>query len=125
MFVPLRQEVAQNCWKECYRTYCTLSEARAATIDCLMKLSTGYCAVFEDQCWRLKEVGSDACYRDEQQCQEPVGQTCSWYRNCLESAHECGPDGYAIQYGLRYCNRFRDHEQVFSPAGRKWMYQTR
>ncbi len=40
-------------------------------------------------------------------CVNPAqNTTCLWYPNCLEAAHACGPEGYAISYGQRYCDAF-------------------
>jgi hypothetical protein len=34
-------------------------------------------------------------------------QVCQSY-NTFESQHHCGPNGYFLGYGLRYCSRFFD-----------------
>ncbi len=40
-------------------------------------------------------------------CVNPaLNTTCLWYPNCLEAAHACGPEGYALSYGQRYCDAF-------------------
>ncbi|KAJ3162083.1 hypothetical protein HDU86_005781 [Geranomyces michiganensis] len=47
--------------------------------------------------------------------------TCSFYDQCLESAHPCGKDGYGLGYGSVYCNSFKDNISRFSPKGQVWI----
>lgn len=54
----------------------------------------------------------------------PIEQDCSFYPRCLEAQVPCGPDGYALGFGLRYCNKFKEHHYSFSPRGRLWLWST-
>ncbi|KAJ3408445.1 hypothetical protein HDV05_004977 [Chytridiales sp. JEL 0842] len=55
-------------------------------------------------------------------CTNPVPRTCDFYFDCLETYNTCGPQGYAISYGGKYCKKFAAAEQKFSPKGQKWMW---
>ncbi|OQR99324.1 hypothetical protein THRCLA_21850 [Thraustotheca clavata] len=57
-------------------------------------------------------------------CQSPERQTCTFYNNCLEMAHPCGANGYAMNFGSYYCKRFAAFANSFSPNGEEWMYNT-
>ncbi|OQR94654.1 hypothetical protein ACHHYP_01021 [Achlya hypogyna] len=57
-------------------------------------------------------------------CKVPVPETCGFYRSCLEAAHPCGPQGYALGFGEFYCNKFAAYKDSFSPKGKAWMYNT-
>ncbi|KAL4477720.1 hypothetical protein ABPG74_002870 [Tetrahymena malaccensis] len=46
---------------------------------------------------------------------------CNWYVNCLEDQFHCGPKGYPEGYGFKYCSRFVEKYDKFSPAGQKWI----
>jgi len=49
---------------------------------------------------------------------------CDWYKECLEERMQCGPEGYPIRYGNKYCNRFVDNLNEFSPKGQEWVKGT-
>lgn len=61
-------------------------------------------------------VNSELCY--------PIEKDCSFYSHCLEEAVPCGPDGYALGYGKKYCQKFKDNYTRFSPRGRDWVWST-
>jgi Phosphomannose isomerase type I len=45
--------------------------------------------------------------RANDECSDsPYGQ-CSFYAYCLEARYHCGPNGYPIGYGLKYCEKFK------------------
>ena len=46
---------------------------------------------------------------------------CAFYANCLESRYHCGPDGYPIGYGQRYCQKFSDNRGMLDARGQQWM----
>lgn len=54
----------------------------------------------------------------------PIDQDCSFYSRCLEEAVPCGPNGYALGFGLPYCTKFKENYSRFSPAGRIWIWST-
>lgn len=37
---------------------------------------------------------------------------------------QCGPDGYPIGYGLKYCTKFTDAAPKFSAIGQAWITKT-
>ena len=49
---------------------------------------------------------------------------CEFY-NCFENRRNCGPNGYMIGYGGKYCHRFGEHYDNFNAAGKKWIDCTR
>ena len=49
---------------------------------------------------------------------------CTFYDQCLEATYECGPSGYPLGYGLKYCNRFVDNYKLFSKEGKEWISGT-
>lgn len=57
-------------------------------------------------------------------CCLPIEEDCSFYTRCLEAKVRCGPEGYAIGYGLRYCEESEAHVQSFSPQGQVWLWAT-
>ena len=59
---------------------------------------------------------------DLRSCDRPdINTTCNWYPNCLERVHPCGPDGYALGYGFKYCTLFEAaNASVLSPRGLAW-----
>ncbi|KAJ3288916.1 hypothetical protein HDU76_007606, partial [Blyttiomyces sp. JEL0837] len=55
-------------------------------------------------------------------CFAPVRETCDFYSQCLNVAHDCGPQGYAIGYGDHFCHEFAARAPVFSPKAKTWMW---
>ena len=39
---------------------------------------------------------------------------CDFYTQCIEQKLECGPNGYPLAYGNRYCNHFTDSQGYFT-----------
>ncbi len=56
-------------------------------------------------------------------CRAPTGD-CRFYLNCLEDQIQCGPSGYPIGYGFKYCEKF-SAETRLSLQGKAWMTRTR
>ncbi|OWF52565.1 uncharacterized protein LOC110447600 [Mizuhopecten yessoensis] len=56
-------------------------------------------------------------------CFSPDGQTCSWYRECLEERYHCeGTDAaYAISYAEKFCDLYSNHYRSFSVDGQQWI----
>ena len=55
------------------------------------------------------------------ECYEPTPMTCGFYRDCLEPAITCGPTGYALGYGERYCTKFQNIKDSLSDDGQAWV----
>ena len=51
-------------------------------------------------------------------------ETCDFYLTCLEDEYHCGPDGYPVGYGHKYCSKFTDHLADFSESGQLWIKKT-
>ena len=49
---------------------------------------------------------------------------CSFYPDCLEATYNCGPTGYPIGYGLKYCTKFVDNYDLYDEAGQAWIQGT-
>ncbi|RNA00508.1 stanniocalcin family [Brachionus plicatilis] len=45
---------------------------------------------------------------------------CKFYE-VLESIEKCGPNGYLIAYGLKYCNKFTSNLNSFNEDGQLWV----
>lgn len=56
-------------------------------------------------------------------CYEPKPDTCDFYIDCLEEDVSCGPQGYALGYGHKYCERFKS-STLLSPQGEIWRSET-
>ena len=41
---------------------------------------------------------------------------CDFYPKCLEATSPCGPSGYALGYGDKYCVRFGEDSNLFDAA---------
>jgi hypothetical protein len=57
-------------------------------------------------------------------CSAPVGN-CSFYTTCVEAVLPCGPNGYAIGYGGRFCQMFTDTLASYSTRGQTWVTNVR
>jgi hypothetical protein len=51
-------------------------------------------------------------------CSAPQVRDCTFYASCVERNVPCGPSGYAIGFGERYCNKFKAAQ--LSPTGTAW-----
>lgn len=58
------------------------------------------------------------------ECTDPKPDTCTFYPNCLEPVYRCGPEGYPIGYGLKYCRAFTGAKGALSSRGDKWVTDT-
>lgn len=52
----------------------------------------------------------------------PKERDCSFYSNCMESKIPCGPKGYSLGYGGKYCEKFKENHSSFSAAGQEWIW---
>lgn len=69
----------------------------------------------------------DTCSRTNstiEECIDPKPNDCSFYPLCLEPRFHCGPSGYPLGYGLKYCTKSREDRNQLSPAGQAWIVQT-
>jgi len=61
-----------------------------------------------------------------EQCRKMYADNpCAFYRSCVETSLRCGPDGYAIGYGEKYCKAFSLIDEGLSPKAIKWRDSTR
>ncbi|KAJ6589981.1 hypothetical protein DFH09DRAFT_1140582 [Mycena vulgaris] len=58
------------------------------------------------------------------ECLHPPPDSCTFYADCLESRYNCGPTGYPLGYGQRYCNKFKTGRATLSERGQTWMHAT-
>lgn len=54
----------------------------------------------------------------------PSSESCDFYQ-CLESEYHCGPTGYPISYGYKYCEAYASSSSKFSSKGQAWISKTR
>ena len=56
-------------------------------------------------------------------CYSPSGDSCDWYRNCLEKKYPCEDtsNAYAIRYAEKFCNLYSSRYSNFSSNGQKWV----
>ena len=56
-------------------------------------------------------------------CYSPAGDSCDWYRDCLEKSHPCEAttNSYAIGYAEKICKLYDDRKSKFSATGQKWI----
>ncbi|KAL1694174.1 hypothetical protein GGG16DRAFT_110525 [Schizophyllum commune] len=57
-------------------------------------------------------------------CSDPPRNNCSFYLDCLESRYHCGPEGYPVGYGYKYCTQFSVEREKLSEKGQTWMVDT-
>ena len=57
------------------------------------------------------------------QCYSPSGDSCGWYRNCLERKYPCEAtsNAYAIRYAEKFCMLYDKRYTLFSADGQKWV----
>ena len=59
------------------------------------------------------------------QCSSPIPNSCSFYVDCLEDGnYPCGPSGYPLNFGQKYCQSFMAAEPQLSVQGQKWISNT-
>lgn len=49
---------------------------------------------------------------------------CSAYQE-IENNYQCGTKGYPLKFGYKYCRKFIDNQDQFSPQGQAWLALTR
>ncbi|KAJ7772014.1 hypothetical protein DFH07DRAFT_213308 [Mycena maculata] len=59
-----------------------------------------------------------------EECLHPPPDSCTFYADCLESRYHCGPDGYPLGYGQKYCLKFQTQRTTLSARGQTWMLAT-
>lgn len=58
-------------------------------------------------------------------CQSTIENfSCEFYKLCLEDKYDCGPDGYPVGYGYKYCSKFVSFLNDFSESGQNWIHGT-
>ncbi|KAJ7388473.1 hypothetical protein OS493_037383 [Desmophyllum pertusum] len=57
------------------------------------------------------------------ECYSPSGDSCDWYRNCLEKKYPCeaSSNAYAIRYAEKFCRLYDQRLSLFSLDGQKWV----
>ncbi|KAM0255530.1 hypothetical protein ACHAQJ_005677 [Trichoderma viride] len=59
-------------------------------------------------------------------CQEPPLHQCDFYQTCVEDSVPCSGDAnsYAINYGLKNCQKFDQNLNLFSDSGQQFIWGT-
>ncbi|KAL9982541.1 hypothetical protein ACROYT_G004595 [Oculina patagonica] len=57
------------------------------------------------------------------ECHSPSGDSCEWYRDCLEKKYPCEAtsNAYAIKYAQTFCKLYGKRYSSFSPDAQKWV----
>ena len=57
------------------------------------------------------------------ECYSPSGDSCDWYRNCMERKYPCEAtsNGYAIKYAEHFCKLYSENLEKFSQIGQNWV----
>ncbi|XP_019856292.1 PREDICTED: uncharacterized protein LOC109584838 [Amphimedon queenslandica] len=59
-------------------------------------------------------------------CQEMAASgNCAFYSECVEKRVPCGPNGYALGYGGKYCIKFGENIDCFPANGQQWINKVR
>ncbi|KXJ11698.1 uncharacterized protein LOC110243318 [Exaiptasia diaphana] len=60
-------------------------------------------------------------------CLSPSGESCNWYRDCLEKKKSCQDttNGYAIRYSERFCKMYDRNKLWFSSKAQRWIHAVR
>lgn len=85
---------------------------------------TGYCPGDSTIQCCVKAGPSDRISLRDSDCTNPKPNTCNFYSDCLEKEVHCGPSGYPLGYGLKYCNAFTAARPRMSGAGQAWVTAT-
>jgi len=54
----------------------------------------------------------------------PKTENCTFYA-CEEKYRRCGPDGYPLAFGFRFCRVFLNTEKEYSPPAQGWLRKVR
>ncbi len=126
--IPATPAVAQVCAAEVTSTACSTHDAAALMAQCRDRLAARgiSCSTVADCLATYRPSRPVACragatYPERASCAEAVEDDCAFYRACLDAAHPCGADGYALAFGERLCNTFIARREEFSPAGQAWL----
>jgi hypothetical protein len=130
LLVPVDARARTACREEVGMYYCDEATARAATARCKAKIgatqSSDPCAknATGEGCIRRESYdeqcnGAAPVYPDRTACATPRPKSCSFYAACVETNISCGEDGYALGYGEKYCNAFKNIEGL-SARGTTW-----
>lgn len=72
----------------------------------------------------VQSIPAPAELAPRDQCSAPVRDTCTFYRDCLETRYHCGASGYPIGYGEHYCQAFTAAKSKFDENGKRWISDT-
>lgn len=126
--LPRSDDVREACHATWTNAWCSAGDAQAAGQACVSAfLATGgslACAGDPTSCFEVltEDVPCSAdgpIYPTAASCETPVPRTCAFYSACLEVEDPCGPPGYALGYGEKYCSRY-DVDNTFSAEGIVW-----
>ncbi|KAK0188356.1 hypothetical protein F5146DRAFT_1139871 [Armillaria mellea] len=70
--------------------------------------------------YRIMASSQDSTYP----CAAPIRDNCSFYASCLETKYHCGPTGYPVGYGEKFCMKFSNDRALLSAKGQAWMVDT-
>ncbi|KAI8074074.1 hypothetical protein BC940DRAFT_289925 [Gongronella butleri] len=57
-------------------------------------------------------------------CTAPPDKSCAFYTDCLEPNYHCGPKGYPLGFGYKFCTAFQNASASFSAKGQQFLWET-
>ena len=123
--IPLTSSTQRHCLLQAQAAACGEADIVLQQQQCqqtLPKFAAWRCAWNDHACWLIQPTG-EACYQNPMECAAPKANTCNFYSNCLERYQACGEQGYALNYGQKYCYQFQALSTL-TDTGRIWRDRT-
>ena len=131
--VPLRQYYNKYQWATCltntyiqqqsgHKHICVDRSATYCWYQCMIEVhNKGYGSVSDDCSCDPNAVLPTLALPTE--CYSPAGDSCDWYRNCLEKKYSCQAtsNAYAIKYAEKFCKLYDERYSLFNEDGKKWV----
>lgn len=121
LLVPKSEGARIACREASLEVYCSESAARMAVGRCVTQAGeSGMEGVSLDVRSGRCRTG-ERLYPTAASCKTPVPMNCGFYAGCVERSLPCGEHGYALDFGERFCGKFRSAD--LSERGTAWMKQ--
>lgn len=111
-----------------YITICGDRNRNYCWYQCMVEVHGQMNGSVADSCTCGPSDPSNSSSALPRQCFYPSGESCYWYRNCLEKKHPaCKPSGnaYVIRYAERFCRVFEEQKAKLSYDTWYWMRAVR
>ncbi len=115
--------------KSGHKHVCVDRSATYCWYQCMLELHGKSCCSVTDDCSCEFNSSTSSPYTVHPttslppECYSPSGDSCNWYRNCLEKKYPCeaSRNAYAIKYAEKFCKLYDDRYSVFSEDAKKWV----